>query len=101
MTNGTTANRSTFTGIVPRTIPAAALVIIGLTFPAAAQNVAPRTDATTAPALPLTEADEAGQDARVAADPPDRVIISQIHNAPGWQPSRTYPYATGPYTRVV
>ena len=28
-------------------------------------------------------------------------IVSQIHNAPGWQPSHNYSYATGPYTRVV
>jgi hypothetical protein len=28
-------------------------------------------------------------------------IVSQVHNGPGWQPSHTYAYATGPYTRVV
>lgn len=28
-------------------------------------------------------------------------IISQIHNAPGWHPSHTYVYHTGPYTRVL
>lgn len=33
--------------------------------------------------------------------PPGAIIVSQIHNAPGWQPSHTYTYATGPYTRVV
>ena len=33
--------------------------------------------------------------------PPGELIISQIHNAPGWQPSHTYTYGTGPYTRVV
>jgi hypothetical protein len=33
--------------------------------------------------------------------PPSITIVSQIHNAPGWQPSHTYRYATGPYTRVV
>ena len=33
--------------------------------------------------------------------PPGPIITSQIHNAPGWQPSHTYTYATGPATRVV
>lgn len=28
-------------------------------------------------------------------------VVSQIHNAPGWCPSCTYLYRTGPYTRVV
>lgn len=32
---------------------------------------------------------------------PGAIIVSQVHNAPGWQPSHTYHYATGPYTRVV
>lgn len=31
----------------------------------------------------------------------EKVVISQIHNAPGWRPSHTYTYHTGPYTRVV
>lgn len=29
------------------------------------------------------------------------IIVSQIHNAPGWQPDHRYSYAFGPYTRVV
>jgi hypothetical protein len=33
--------------------------------------------------------------------PPGALIVSQIHNAPGWQASHTYTYAAGPYTRVV
>ena len=35
------------------------------------------------------------------APPPGPMIVSQIHNAPGWEPSHAYAYATGPYTRVV
>jgi hypothetical protein len=34
-------------------------------------------------------------------EPQGSVIISQIHNAPGWQHDHTYTYASGPYTRVV
>jgi hypothetical protein len=33
--------------------------------------------------------------------PPGPTIASQVHNAPGWQPSHSYASATGPYTRVV
>ena len=33
--------------------------------------------------------------------PPGPMIVSQIHNAPGWEPSHGYTYATGPYARVV
>ena len=33
--------------------------------------------------------------------PPGDMIVSQIHNALGWQPSHAYTYETGPYTRVV
>lgn len=33
--------------------------------------------------------------------PPGATIVSQIHNAPGWQHSHAYSYAAGPYTRVV
>lgn len=33
--------------------------------------------------------------------PPGPIIVSQIHNAPGWQPSHTYVHGTRPYTRVV
>jgi hypothetical protein len=33
--------------------------------------------------------------------PPGPIVVSQIHNAPGWQPSHTYTFATGLYTRVV
>ena len=29
------------------------------------------------------------------------IIVSQVHNAPGWQTSHSYTYASGPYTRVV
>ncbi len=32
---------------------------------------------------------------------PGPTIISQIHNAPGWQRNHTYSYATGPFTRVA
>ena len=32
---------------------------------------------------------------------PGPTIISQIHNAPGWQRNHTYSYATGPLTRVA
>jgi hypothetical protein len=32
---------------------------------------------------------------------PAQTIISQIHNAPGWQHSHTYASRIGPYTRVV
>ena len=39
--------------------------------------------------------------AYAAVPSPRPTIVSQIHNAPGWQPSHTYHYATGPYTRVV
>ncbi len=33
--------------------------------------------------------------------PPGAVVVFQIHNAPGWQLSHSYNYASGPYTRVV
>ena len=33
--------------------------------------------------------------------PPTQTIISQIHNAPGWQHSTGYTSRTGPFTRVV
>lgn len=33
--------------------------------------------------------------------PSGPVVVSQIHNAPGWQHSHTYTYATGPFTRVL
>jgi hypothetical protein len=51
-------------------------------------------------------ASRAGQTARITSlddkqPPPGPIIISQIHNAPGWQPSHTYTYATGPASRVV
>jgi hypothetical protein len=51
-------------------------------------------------------ASRADQTARIASPddkqpPPGPIIISQVHNAPGWQPSHTYTYATGPATRVV
>lgn len=34
-------------------------------------------------------------------EPPSPVIVSQIHNAPGWRHSHAYSDASGPFTRVV
>jgi hypothetical protein len=51
-----------------------------------------------AAASPPTNA-ESGPNAPV--EMPGPTMISQIHNAPGWQRNHTYIYATGPYTRVV
>ena len=58
------------------------------------------------PAAGASAASRAAQTARTTSlddrqPPPGPITISQIHNAPGWQPSHTYTYATGPATRIV
>ena len=63
-----------------------------------------RLFALAPPAMPAEPS--AGQTARnMSLDsqqrPPGALIVSQIHNAPGWRSSHTYTYTTGPYTRVV
>jgi hypothetical protein len=69
--------------VAPRVILAAALIGLGIAFAAVAQSVTPN------------------KNAGLSADPPQSVIVSQIHNAPGWRHSHTYRYAAGPFTRVV
>ena len=147
-------DRSATASVGPRSTLTAALILLGLAFPATAQNSAP--DAGTfvglpppskligplrlmpdgtiavvpestrppaphppayAPALPKLVGPPENIVAKPAvtvvkphtppatpsdpAPPPRATVVSQIHNAPGWQPTHTYHYATGPYTRVV
>ncbi len=54
--------------------------------------------------LPMLSACAAGPQAAI---PPGgqpssgKIIVSQIHNAPGWQPAHIYRDTSGPFTRVV
>ena len=77
----------------------AAAIIWRAALPASAQN-------PPSAAVGASAASRADQTARSISrndnqPPPGPIIISQFHNAPGWQPSHTYTYATGPATRVV
>lgn len=75
-----------------------AIIICGLTcplraaVPAAGIGALPASSGIRPAAATAPEA---------ANRPAGAMIISQIHNAPGWQPSHTYTEATGPATRVV
>jgi hypothetical protein len=77
----------------------ATTIIFGLAPPAQAEN----QSSGNVTSVDLAAEPRAGQTARnMSLDsqqrPPGTLIVSQIHNAPGWRPSHTY---TGPYTRVV
>ncbi len=77
----------------------AAAIIWRAALPASAQN-------PPSARVGASAASRAEQTARAISrndnqPPPGPVIISQVHNATGWQPSHTYTYATGPATRVV
>jgi hypothetical protein len=77
----------------------AAAMILRTALPGWAQNPPPGGAGPSA-------ASRADQTARTTSlddkqPPPGPIIISQVHNAPGWLPSHTYTYATGPATRVV
>lgn len=77
----------------------AAALVFGSALPARAQNP-PASDGSSAGMPAGSHAAETksldGQD-----PPPGPLIVSQIHSAPGGQPSHAYTYATGPHTRVV
>jgi hypothetical protein len=77
----------------------------------ASENAAARPDAP-GPGTASSDASESTRPATQRApvnnipvsgdqSPPSATVVSQIHNAPGWQHSHAYTYATGPYTRVV
>jgi hypothetical protein len=71
----------------------------GSTLPARAQH--PSTSGATFADLPAASHSAETRSLDGQHFPPGPLIVSQIHNAPGWQPSHTYTYATGPYTRAV
>jgi hypothetical protein len=77
----------------------AAALVFGSALPASAQN-SPASGGSSA-GLPAASHAAETRSFDGQHPPPGPLIVSQIHNAPGWQPSHTYAYATGPYTRVV
>ena len=78
----------------------AAAILFGLAFPGCAANPSSGRASLVGPP-PASRA--AGTSGRLSGSRslPGPTIVSEIHNAPGWQPSHTYTYATRPYTRVV
>jgi hypothetical protein len=78
----------------------AAAIIIGLALPTWAENP-PSGDGSLVGLPTMSHADQ-NMSSDGQQPPPGAIVVSQIHNAPGWQPSHSYTYATSlPYTRVV
>ena len=79
----------------------AAAITFGSAFRVSAEN--PPSGGGSFGGLPASRAAQTAKSRSLddQQSPPGAIIVSQVHNAPGWQPSHTYTYATGPYTRVV
>lgn len=59
------------------------------------------TITSSAPVSFINFANKTAQNADLSLTLQQTTVISQIHNAPGWQHSHEYTYATSPFTRVV
>src|SRR3974390_3676318 len=79
----------------------AAALIFCPTLPLRAGDPASKDGSPTRSPAVLRVALSANEMADQGSSRAGATIVSQVHNAPGWQPSHRYTYATGPYTRVV
>jgi hypothetical protein len=80
----------------------AVAIIFGLAPPAQAENQ-PSGNVTSVDQAAEPRASQTARSMSLDSQqrPPGALIVSQIHNAPGWRLSHTYTYAAGSYTRVV